>query len=116
MSVNHVDKSPGLSITGVGRGITDLPCEVLHIIVGHLWQQKQKQTVNWYDTFEDIDGWSATYRCQMRKKALALSSCSKALRQRIFLDWMIQEVTVRLDRKELEGFATLPLDVRCCVR
>jgi hypothetical protein len=118
MSINHADTPPRpiLSESGAERGITDLPTEVLHIIVGHLWQQKQTESANWYNTFDDLGGWSAKYRRQMCKDALAFSSCSKALRQRIFLDWIVQDVTVRLDQKELERFATLTLDVRCRVR
>jgi hypothetical protein len=97
------------------RGISDLPTELLLIIIGHLWPQARNPD-NWYDPYDHSSYYIWPYQRQMRKDTLALASCSKTLRQRIFHEWMMAEVTVRWDGEELERLAALSEDARHSVR
>jgi hypothetical protein len=104
--------SPSTCInTSAPNRLFDLPTELLHIVLGYLWVREDYKS--WYDQYERLDvGGKRDQRLRMRKDVLAFSSGSKDLRQRIFCDWLLKEVVVKLTDDEAWKLAALSPDVR----
>jgi hypothetical protein len=93
-------------------GLHSLPEELIRVIVDHLW--REEETSNWYDPldgdkpqvlFRDRPGFRNGKR--MRKSCLAFSSCCKSLRQIIFQEYLLENVTLVLSEMEWALLASL---------
>jgi hypothetical protein len=102
--------------TATRSALVDLPSEILHLVVDHLWKKGDPE--NWSDrhTIHGRSWMNEDERLRRRRDVLALSSCSKGLRQIIFRNAILTQVTVKLEETEFAQLASLSEDFRSCIR
>lgn len=99
--------SPATSIR-----LQDLPDEILQEITGFWWSES---SVEWHES-RDPSFLTACQNSEMRRDALAFSSCCKNLRRRVFRDSLITNITAGLSYEGLVQLESISADLRSCVR
>jgi hypothetical protein len=107
---NQFSALPSLSTTSIP--LQDMPDEILQQITAFLWSEPSEE---WHE-FRDPSFLTRCQNPEMRRDAIAFSSCCKNLRRSVFRDSLITTLTAKLSYEDLLELESASSDLRGRVR